>query len=170
MSKFIVDLGNRIFTFDEMKWAYHKVADRKVPLHSFAERVAYGIFFAANKLSILHKLRRNFISNRPLVATHSPENRVYDEHYLHLRLNRIYDLPEVKLDLSRLATINVLVPAFEFNSISAGFFGVFQVARFMRRTGYNVKLVLFDNFYFSHDEFRQKFLNYPGMENLLDEL
>ena len=95
---------------------------------------------------------------------------VYDPHYLNLTLNRIYDLPEVVIDAERPKTINVLVPAFEFKSISAGFFGVFQVARFWRNTGWNVRLVMFDNFYWDQAQFKTKFLEYPGMENLLDEL
>jgi len=96
--------------------------------------------------------------------------QTYDAHTLHLMLNRVYDLPDVIVDKARPATINVLVPAFDFKSISAGFFGVFQVARFLRSTGWNVRLVMFDNFYFSLTEFRQKFLEYPGMEHLLTEV
>lgn len=97
-------------------------------------------------------------------------HRVYDKHTLDLMLNRIHDLPDVKVNPNRRPTINVLVPAFDFESMSAGFFGVFQVARFMRTTGWNVRLVLFDNFLFCPDRFRRKFGDFPGMEDLLDEV
>ena len=93
-----------------------------------------------------------------------------DKDSLNLTMNRIYDLVEVKIDKTRKRTINVLVPAFDFSSISAGFFGVFQAALFIKRQGYNVRLVLFDNFYFNYDEARKNFKNYPGLETLFDEL
>jgi len=103
-------------------------------------------------------------------AFSNPSYRTYDAHLLHLLMNRIYDLPDVVVDQQRVKTINVLVPAFDFESMSAGFFGVFQVARFLRTTGLNVRLVLFDNFKFCMERFRKRFKEYPGMEHLLDEL
>ena len=110
------------------------------------------------------------IAARPTTGDADPGHRIYDAHELHLLVNRIYDLPEVKIDSNRRRTINVLVPAFEFKSMSAGFFGVFQVARFLRSTDLNVRLVLFDNFDFSMERFRKKFQDYPGMEDILDEV
>lgn len=94
----------------------------------------------------------------------------YDSHRLHLMLNRIYDLPDVVVDPNEKTRINVLVPAFEFKSMSAGFFGVFQVARFIARCGFNVRLVMFDNFYYNEAEFREKLKGYPDMVNLFDEV
>ena len=95
---------------------------------------------------------------------------VFDESYLHLVTNRVHDLPSLRVDGSAPRRINVLVPAFDFKSMSAGFFGVFQVARFVASCGYRVRLVMFDNFYWNEHEFRQKLLGYPGMEELFDEL
>ena len=117
----------------------------------------------------LERLGRR-IAAHPTTGDADPGHRIYDAHQLHLLVNRIYDLPEVRIDPNRRRTINVLVPAFEFKSMSAGFFGVFQVARFLRSTGWNVRMVLFDNFDFSMDRFRKKFQDYPGMEDLLDEV
>jgi len=93
-----------------------------------------------------------------------------DEEFLSLSMNRIYDMPEIKIDKSRPKTVNVLVPAFDFSSISAGFFGVFQAALFIKRQGFNVRLVMFDNFYFNYQEAKRKFENYPGLETLFDEV
>lgn len=93
-----------------------------------------------------------------------------DQEYLSLSMNRIYDMPEIEIDEERPETVNVLVPAFDFSSISAGFFGVFQAALFIKRQGFNVRLVMFDNFYFNYQEARKKFENYPGLETLFDEL
>lgn len=87
-----------------------------------------------------------------------------------LRVNRVFDLPDIVLDSNRKKTINVLVPAFEFSSISAGFFGVFQTALLFKRNGHNVRLVLFDNFYFDYEQARKKLLGYPGLETLFDEV
>ena len=96
--------------------------------------------------------------------------RVYDHHTLNLLTNRIYDLPVVRVDERAPVRVNVLVPAFEFKSMSAGFFGVFQVARRIKRCGFNVRLVMFDNFYWNEAEFRELLKGYPDMENLFDEL
>lgn len=94
----------------------------------------------------------------------------YDEPLLHRMLNRVYDMPDVVVDPDRPPTVNVLVPAFDFQSISAGFFGVFQLARFLRTTGRNVRMVLFDEFGFDAQACRQRFTNYPGLERLFDEV
>ena len=94
----------------------------------------------------------------------------YDYHLLNLLTNRVNDLPEVRVDATAPNRINVLVPAFDFRSMSAGFFGVFQVARFVSRCGYRVRLVMFDNFYWNEAEFRVKLKEFPGMEHLFDEL
>jgi len=97
-------------------------------------------------------------------------SQVYDQHLLSLMLNRAYDLPEVKVDNGAPKRINVLVPAFTVSTISAGFFGVFNVALFIAKLGYRVRLVLFDNFYYVEDEFRQALAKFPSMENLFDLL
>lgn len=93
-----------------------------------------------------------------------------DEESLSLSMNRIYDMPEVIVDNLRPKTVNVLVPAFDFSSISAGFFGVFQAALFIKRQGFNVRLVMFDNFYFNYQEAKKRFKDYPGLESLFDEV
>lgn len=98
-----------------------------------------------------------------------PPNK-YDENLLNLMLNRIFDMPDVVVDLTAQVRVNVLVPAFDFKSMSAGFFGVFQIARFIKSCGFEVRLVLFDNFYWSYDEFCDKLSGYPGMERLPDEI
>jgi hypothetical protein len=105
-----------------------------------------------------------------VAVQHPRKPSTYDAELIHLMTNRIYNLPDVRVDGNRRKTINVLVPAFDFKTMSAGFFGVFQVARFLRVTEWNVRLVLFDNFAFSMEGFKRRFLEYPGMENLLDEL
>lgn len=74
------------------------------------------------------------------------------------------------VDADRQPTINVLVPAFDFQSMSAGFFGVFQLARFLRTTGHNVRLVLFDEFAFDAEACRKRFGDIPGLERLFDEV
>ncbi len=89
---------------------------------------------------------------------------------LQAAMNRVHTLPEVAVDPSRPFTINILVPAFSFDSISAGFFGVFQTALLFAREGYHTRLVLFDRFDFNAARAREKLKNYPGLETLFDEL
>lgn len=92
----------------------------------------------------------------------------YDGHLLGLMVNRVYDLPEVKVDSTAPKRVNVLVPAFTVNTISAGFFGVFNAALFMADEGYRVRLVLFDNFQYDEQEFRKALQQFPSMERLFD--
>ncbi|MFM0357948.1 hypothetical protein PQR12_31035 [Paraburkholderia nemoris] len=95
---------------------------------------------------------------------------VYDMDLLTRKTLFVYDMPEVVVDPARPATVNVLVPAFDFGSMSAGFFGVFQVALFIKRCGINVRLVMYDEFNFDEAFTREKLKNYPGLETLLDDL
>lgn len=96
--------------------------------------------------------------------------QIYDEHLLNLMVNRAYDLPEVVVDENAPIRINVLVPAFTINTISAGFFGVFNVALFIAEQGYRVRLVLFDNFYYVEEEFKAALKKFPSMEHLFEKL
>ncbi len=84
--------------------------------------------------------------------------------------NSITHMPEVVVSPQRKKTINFLVPAFSMGTISAGFFGVFQIALMVAREGYNVRLVLFDSFKFDGQLFKESLQNYPGLEGLLDEV
>lgn len=96
--------------------------------------------------------------------------QVYDEQLLNLMINRAYDMPEVVVNDEAPVRINVLVPAFTISTISAGFFGVFNVALYIAQQGYRVRLVLFDNFYYLEDEFRKALKKFPSMENLFELL
>lgn len=95
---------------------------------------------------------------------------IHDKCSLNASTNNIYNQPEVVVDNSRPITVNVLVPAFEIPSISAGFFGVFQTAKFIKHCGFNVRLVLFDEFKFNPTAIRNSLKGYPGLEDLLDVL
>ncbi|TRC79838.1 hypothetical protein FJV83_03375 [Mesorhizobium sp. WSM4307] len=162
--------GARLFGHQELKQSYHKVFDPNIKLRSYKSRLAYMCMSAAHSLGLLADLQSSYLAQLPLVPAAAPPNHIYDRDFLNLRLNRVYDLPEIEIDERRPQTINVLVPAFDFKSISAGFFGVFQMALFLRKTGVNVRLVMFDNFYFNLSEFKEKLLKYPGMERIFDEL
>lgn len=96
--------------------------------------------------------------------------QLYDEHLLSMMLNRAYDMPDVVVDAGAPTRVNVLVPAFTINTISAGFFGVFNVALYIAQQGYRVRLVLFDNFYYIEEEFRLALKKFPSMENLFEKL
>lgn len=92
----------------------------------------------------------------------------YTSDALNVTLNNIYNLPDVEIRENRPKTVNVLVPAFSIETISAGFFGVFNVAKLISSQGTNVRLVLFDNFYYNAMEFEKSLKNYPGIEDLFD--
>ena len=100
----------------------------------------------------------------------SREPEIYSWERLSLATNRIFNLPDVELSDSAPKRINVLVPAFSVESISAGFFGVFNVALQLQRLGYRVRLVLFDNFVYSEEAFRKSLSGFPTFSELFDEL
>lgn len=167
VSKIVYLVARKIFRENDIRDAYRKTLDANQNVNSAGGQVVYSGMLLCKKLGLLSNLKQRH-EEEMIAKPQAPQ--VFDAHNLHLSINRIYDLPDISVSENRKKTINVLVPAFEFKSISAGFFGVFQVAQFLTTTGYNVRLVLFDNFYFDHEEFRQKFQEYPGMENLLDAL
>ncbi len=82
----------------------------------------------------------------------------------------VYDMPDVEVDSARRPTVNMLVPPFNFESMSAGVFVVFQVALFIKRCGLHVRLVMYAPFPFDESSFREKIQHYPGLENLFDDL
>lgn len=96
--------------------------------------------------------------------------QVYDKHTLNILTNRIFDMPEVVVDSEALVRVNVLIPAFSIESISAGFFGVFNVALFAASCGFKVRLVLFDNFYYDEDIFRGSLSKFPSFSDLFDRV
>lgn len=108
-------------------------------------------------------IRRSATKARPVLVT-------YGRAGIDLSMNSILDLPEVVVVQTRPITVNVLVPAFSIETMSAGFFGVFQVALMIARQGLNVRLVLFDNFYFDREVFQRNLQKYPGLERLLLEV
>ncbi|HBK04718.1 MAG TPA: hypothetical protein DDZ81_02515 [Acetobacteraceae bacterium] len=108
-------------------------------------------------------IRKSAAKVRPMLVT-------YNKAGIDLSMNSILDLPEVVVVQTRVKTVNVLVPAFSIETMSAGFFGVFQIALMIARQGLNVRLVLFDNFYFDRDVFHRNLQRYPGLERLLDEV
>ena len=92
----------------------------------------------------------------------------YNSDIINTSLCSIYDLPDVAVSDRRPRTINVLVPAFSISTISAGFFGVFHLAKYISSLGFNTRLVLFDNFHYDKEVFEKSLKHYPGLENLFD--
>jgi hypothetical protein len=131
---------------------------------SMRSKTAYVLLRALNKVYPIRRLVRE------QERSNIEQSQIYDEHLLSLMLNRIYDLPDITVDVSQPTRINVLVPAFTINTISAGFFGVFNVALYIAELGFNVRLVLFDNFYYVEDEFKASLKKFPSMEKLFDVL
>lgn len=169
LSQAAIKVGGRVFKPDELRTAYRKLRAPDIPLHTPMARIAYAGLRGLSRVTNVHEVAEKYLNHVQGIG-HDPQIRVYDHHLLHLMLNRIYDLPEVEIDPTRPPTVNVLVPAFDFRSMSAGFFGVFQIARFARSCGYNARCVMFDNFYYNESEFRQKFREYPGLETLYDDI
>jgi len=171
VTKQLVSAGKRVFNHDQLRKAYLRLNGAEGgDLNTPAEWTAYSLLRVADRMGLKDRLGTIYQAERPLLPADPPPGMVYNPYYLHRKLNRVFDLPDVQVSDWRPPTINVLVPAFDFSSISAGFFGVFQVARFLRETGMHVRLVLFDTFVFSEAEAREKIQKYPGLENLFDEL
>ncbi|WP_139110663.1 hypothetical protein [Acidithiobacillus thiooxidans] len=168
--KILVYLVKVSFLERSLRQAYRKLTFSDYKISGYGPKIAYILMLIASKLGVVTSLRELYLSGKVSKPNDTTPSKLYDAHVLHLSMNRVYDLPDVEVSLQRKKTVNVLVPAFDFASISAGFFGVFQVARYFKTCGHNVRLVLFDNFYFNLAEFEKKFQSYPGMENLFTEL
>jgi len=134
---------------------------KKLPIKS---KVAYYALKFINIFMPLAKMMRH--QERSEIE----RPQMYNENLLNIMVNGVYDLPEVIVDHKEPKRINVLVPAFTIKTISAGFFGVFNVALFLAVQGYKVRLVLFDNFDYTEAEFKKALKNFPSMENLFDKL
>ena len=129
------------------------------------------VFLMILKLGDIFGISTRLISSNRRVVAKAPKGReYYDGKILNLMTNRIFDMPEVVVCDDCPKRINVLVPAFSINSISAGFFGVFNVALYVQSLGYRVRLVLFDNFYYSENEFRLVLDKFPSFRSLFDRV
>jgi len=165
-------LGERFFRHNELQDAYRRLSNPTVRLTSPGACLAYLILKVWARLGLMQRSRAVYVS-RYIAANTSDEVtqlQVFSSETVHQLLNRIYDMPDVIVDPTRRKTVNVLVPAFEFRSMSAGFFGVFQAARLLKDCGHHVRLVMFDNFRFDADAFAKSFKDYPGLEDTLDAL
>ena len=176
-SQIPVRLFSSFCTYDQWRRAFLKAEGHDVKLIGNRETLAWIALSFLSHFINLTRFRDTYILDAlqsQSVETREEQdpniNLVYTASYLHLRLNRIYDLPDVIVDPNAPKRINVLVPAFDVETMSAGFFGVFQVARFIRASGYRTRLVLFDNFNFSLATFRRRMLSYPELETLCDEV
>lgn len=164
-----VSIGKKLVKPEGFHRAYTKTVYPETPLFSPTEWTAYSLMRAADKLGVMRNLGSVYVDSIS-AEQNTPADLVFRRRYLDKKLNNVYNLPDVQVADWRPPTINVLAPAFDFNSASAGLFGVFQLARFLVRTGVHVRLVFFENFVFSEKETRKWLTQYPGMEGLFDEV
>ncbi|GHA73845.1 hypothetical protein GCM10009007_13740 [Formosimonas limnophila] len=135
-------------------------------LNGKKQKLVYSLLKAGNVFGVTDRvlnLRHKELSNIQGL-------QVYDKHVLNLMTNRILDMPEVVVDVNAPIRVNVLVPGFAIESISAGFFGVFNVAKFAAKCGFKVRLVLFDNFYYDEQVFKKSLNNFPSFSTLFEEV
>lgn len=160
----VLAIADFILGKDTIRGAYRNIA--------FGEKNRLGLpgVIAGLFLLPLSKTRGFKDMIRKSAAKARPMMVAYNKAGIDQSMNSILDLPEVVLSPTRVRTVNVLVPAFSIETMSAGFFGVFQVALMIARQGLNVRLVLFDNFFFDREVFQRNLQKYPGLERLLDEV
>jgi hypothetical protein len=157
----VVALGKRFFTHEELVAARYRMLGVKVPL-TIRVWLATTLMTVVGLFIPLERLRERFVTQSPVLG--------FGADILHLRLNRIADMPEVVVAEHRPATVNVLIPTFTVDTISAGFFGVFAFARFIASCGFHARLVLFDNFNYNEDRFRAALSRTTGLTDLLDKV
>lgn len=135
-------------------------------LNGKKQKVVYSIL----KIGGFFGVTKKALSERHSEMANIQGLQVYDKHTLNLMTNRIFDMPEVEIDVNAPVRVNVLVPGFSIESISAGFFGVFNVARYAVKCGFKVRLVLFDNFYYDEVIFKSSLNKFPSFSTLFDEV
>lgn len=153
------------FSDEDLRVGYRKTMFRSQRLQGASQVAAYGLASLANLSGLQPSILNAFRSDR---YQSLPE--LYHRQHLHRRLLSVYRFPKVKVNPGRAPYVNVLVPGFDTKGMSAGFFGVFRVALFMKSIGLNVRLVLFDEYDYQIEEVKKSLKNYPGLENLFDEL
>lgn len=81
-------------------------------------------------------------------------------------------LSALRVDVTEKPAIHVLVPAFDIKSISAGFFGVFALAKFLSeiQNKYRVRLLFFMRFSFNKYLFEYILSQTTGLEDLLGKI
>ncbi len=121
-------------------------------------------FFTRDHLALAYSK----ITGTPLILS-GPSLIAY---WLMRLISVFYDVEKLKRGFgkNRPQTLNVLVPAFTMDTISAGFFGVFAFAIFAARCGIRVRLVLFENFFYDEKDFRESLKEYSGISDLLDKV
>ncbi len=161
----IVRIGQTLIPKHDLQIAYKYIFGRYRDQLTITQLFLAYAFRALRKTGYLEKVRDSYIKGWTL------KNPTYfDQDILNLQSYRIYDTPQVEINSARPKSINVLVPAFQVETISAGFFGVFQLALLMARSGRHVRLVMYENFDFSTERFRNSLKKFPGLETLLDEV
>ena len=143
-----VSIGKKLAKPEGFHRAYTKTVYPETPLFSPTEWTAYSLMRAADRLGVMRNLG-SIYSQSLADAEASASGFVFRRQDLNEKLKDIYDLPDVQVADWRPPTINVMVPAFDFHSASAGLFGVFQLAKFLAKIGNHVRLVFFENFVFS---------------------
>lgn len=153
-----------IFGRDRLWQAYRHFRRGGKPDNSLSGRILYFLLSRLSRVVDIDHIK-GFVADAINLV---PDN--YEKTRLGLMTHRIHNPPEVIITSDRKPTVNVLIPAFTLQTISAGFFGVFQVALKISRMGYHVRLVMFDNFNYDEVEFRAKMLSTTGLETLLEEV
>lgn len=162
ISRILVKLGLMFFSINDLQNAYQHYAGLPVILGRRAT-VAYWLMKVVSVFIPLERLRKVVGSRRDVVHG-------YGKIHLDLQTHRIFDLPDIVISKNRPRTINVLVPAFSTDTISAGFFGVFAFAMFCAECGFHTRLVLFENFHFDLETFRTNLKKFPIFSKMLDKV
>jgi len=159
----VVRLGSIVFSVDTVKSAYRGLNDTAANLPRKVQ-VARTLLRLVSKFYPIERLAE--IGRR----SHTGRPIGFGKTKLDHETHRIFDLPQIQISKTRPAAINVLVPAFSIETISAGFFGVFAFALFCAKCGYHTRLVLFDNFYFDIDTFRKNLRKFPAFADMLERV
>lgn len=150
----------KLIGLKDIKRAYYAVLRNDPIPKGIKISLLYYCFLLLQKMEVLDKLTSYYLSQN--------DSAVYDLDTLNFLTNSIFKQPEIVISNEAPKRVNVLVPAFNIKSISAGFFGVFQLAKVLAKMGYKVRLVLFDSFNFDKEIFNQFLQKTPDLEDLLD--
>lgn len=160
MSRLVVVLSRLIFSDEDLRVAYLRARGSGHHLQGLQQHLAYVIALVLLKLGFRQRLMRMF---RKEIG-----RRTYQRPEIDARLLGVYWKHPIVVDPARPEAVNVLIPGFDTKTMSAGFFGVFQVALFLHRQGLRVRLVLFDEFDYRLREAKRSMRDYPGLEEVLD--
>lgn len=160
----ITEIANHVFGRENIKKAYHHaIGNSNFRVTGVRSLLLVAIYWVLKRFNIIGQIRAKYLRD-----VNNDNQYIYTLEHLHHLTNRVFDPPCYKISSNFPVRINVLCPAFDLTTISAGFYGVFAFAKFCGIQGHSVRLILVDKFEYSESQFKKALSNATWLEDFFD--